>query len=213
MPTPVNEETATIDTTPKALENKGCYISPKTQGCTPSEIDTIETKKLYGQQENQIDPKINEISHTHNDSSPKQPSPTSNSLAIASPKANLGIIETSTNKVNGPPNASKILLPSPLPNTNRIKLPATSKNNQHLSIDPTKAPTANNLEHTSPNKERSITPKAIIDTNEKYLTPIAAAAPTTTIDNHTIRQTQMKLNFLPWIKTTKRYPPILRSNH
>ena len=38
-------------------------------------------------------------------------------------------------------------------------------------------------------KKQSINPKAALGTKEKYLTPIAAAAPTTTIDNPTIRQT------------------------
>jgi len=189
MPTPVNEETANIDSTPKASENKEDAIYPqKRKAGSPSEIDTTQTtqtKKLHGQQENQTAPKTNEIIHTHNNFSRKQPSPASNSLTIASPKASLGIIETSTNKINGPPNGSKQLLPSPLPNTNEIKLPTTSRTNQNLYIDITKAPTANNLEHTSPNKEQSITPKAILGTNEKYLTPIAAADPTT-IDDHTI---------------------------
>ena len=93
MPTTVNEETATIDATPKALENKEDAIYPqKCKAAPPSEIDTTQTKKLYGQQENQTTPKTNEISHTQYDSSPKQPSPPSNSLTIASPKANLGII-------------------------------------------------------------------------------------------------------------------------
>ena len=45
------------------------------------------------------------------------------------------------------------------------------------------APTANNLEHASPNKNQSITPKAILGSNVEHLTPIATAAPTT-IDNH-----------------------------
>ena len=145
-------ETANIDATPKAFENKEDDIYPqKRKAAPPSEIDTTQTKNLYGQQENQTAPKTNEISQTHNYSSPKQPSPASNSLTIASPKVNIFIIETSTNKINGPPNASMHLLPSPLPNTNETKLPATSRNKQHLSINHTIALTATDIEHTSPN--------------------------------------------------------------
>jgi len=60
MPTPVNDETATIDTTPKALENKEDVIYPqKRKADPPSEIDTTQTKKLYGQQDNQTAPKTN----------------------------------------------------------------------------------------------------------------------------------------------------------
>ena len=122
MPIPFNDDTATIDATPKALENKeGVIYTPKCDAAPPSEIDTTQTKKLYGQQENQTATKTNEISHTHDDSSPKQPSPASNSLTIASPKANSSVIETSTNKIYGPPNASRHLLPSTLPNANEKK--------------------------------------------------------------------------------------------
>jgi len=50
MPTPINDDTATIDTTPKALENKEDVIYPqKHKADPPSEIDTTQTKKLYGQ--------------------------------------------------------------------------------------------------------------------------------------------------------------------
>jgi len=152
MPTPVNDETANFDAMPKPLKNKEGVIYTQNTTLPPSEINTTQTKKLYGQQENQTTTKTNEISHTHDDSSPKQPSPASNSLTIASPKANLDIIETSNNKIYGPPNASIHLLPSPLPNTNETKLSATSRNNNKISIDATKAPTATNLEHTSPKK-------------------------------------------------------------
>jgi len=113
------------------------------------------------------------------------------------------MIETSTNKISGPPNASMHLLPSPLPNTNETKLSATNRNNKKLSIDPTKAPTATNLEHTSPNKKQSINPKAVLGTNEKDLTPIADAAPTTT-DDHTIgspnREKDASIQSLPETK-------------
>jgi len=79
------------------------------------------------------------------------------------------------------PNRKK--LPSPLLNANVTKIPATGNNSKTLSTNTTDAPTASNLEHASPNKEQSITPKAILGTNVEHFTPIATAAPTT-IDNH-----------------------------
>jgi len=79
------------------------------------------------------------------------------------------------------PNRKK--LPSPLLNANVTKIPATGNNSKTLSTNTTDAPTASNLEHASPNKEQSITPKAILGTNVEHFTHIATAAPTT-IDNH-----------------------------
>ena len=114
-------------------------------------------------------------------------------MTIASPKANLDIIETSNNKIYGPPNASIHLLPSPpLPITNETNLSATSRNNNKLSIGPAKDPTATNLEHTSSNNKQSINPEPFVGTNENPFTPVVAVGPTTTIDNHTICQPNRK---------------------
>ena len=45
MPTPVNEETATIDTTPKALENKEDAIYPQKRKAVPPLKLTLPKQK------------------------------------------------------------------------------------------------------------------------------------------------------------------------
>ena len=136
-------------------------------------------------------------------------------MTIASPKANISIIETSNNKTYGPPNASIHLLPSPLAITNVTNLSATSRNIKKLSIGPAKDPTATNLEHTSSNNKQSINPEPVVGTNKKAFTPIVAVVPTTTIDNHTIRQPNRKKlpSLLPNANVTKILAPGRNNEH